>query len=90
MFHSEVPAEIIAAKIRMASAYCFDVSVGTIKQLRSSGVPDQIILAMVSRGDARRPEYRRSNWRRTSHAPGEVAALGVPRRFASGVVLVRG
>jgi hypothetical protein len=51
MFRSEVPAEIIAAKIRMASAYCFDVSVGTIKQMRSSGVPDQIILAMVRRGE---------------------------------------
>ena len=46
-----VPAEIIAAKIRLASAYCFDVSVGTIKQMRSSGVPDQIILAMVRRGE---------------------------------------
>lgn len=51
MFRSEVPTEIIAAKIRMASAYCFDVSVGTIKQFRSSGVPDQIILAMVRRGE---------------------------------------
>jgi hypothetical protein len=51
MFLSEVRAEIIAAKIRMASAYCFDVSVGTIKQMRSSGVPDQIILAMVRRGE---------------------------------------
>jgi integrase len=51
MFRSEVPAEIIAAKIRMASAYCFDVSVGTIKQLRSSSLPDQIILAMVRRGE---------------------------------------
>jgi integrase len=51
MLRSEMPAEIIAAKIRMASAYCFDVSVGTIKQLRSSGVPDQIILAMVRRGE---------------------------------------
>jgi hypothetical protein len=51
MFRSEVPAEIIAAKIRMAQAYCFDVSVGTIKQMRSSGVPDQIILAMVRRGE---------------------------------------
>jgi hypothetical protein len=45
MFRSEVPAEIIAAKIKMASAYYFDVSVGTIKQMRSTGVPDQIILA---------------------------------------------
>ncbi len=51
MFRSEVPPEIIAAKIRMASAYCFDVSVRTIKQMRSSGVPDQIILAMVRRGE---------------------------------------
>ncbi len=51
MVRSEVPAEIIAAKIKMASAYCFDVSVGTIKQLRSSGVPDQIVLAMVRRGE---------------------------------------
>jgi site-specific recombinase XerD len=51
MFRSEVPAEIIAAKIKMASAYIFDVSVGTIKQMRSSGVPDQIILAMVRRGE---------------------------------------
>jgi integrase len=51
MFHSEIPAEIIAAKIRNAAAYCFDVSVGTIKQMRSSGVPDQIILAMVRRGE---------------------------------------
>jgi hypothetical protein len=51
MFRSEVPAEIIAAKIRTAAAYCFDVSVGTIKQMRSSGVPDQIILAMVRRGE---------------------------------------
>jgi integrase len=51
MFRSEIPAEIIAAKIRNAAAYCFDVSVGTIKQLRSSGVPDQIILAMVRRGE---------------------------------------
>jgi formate hydrogenlyase transcriptional activator len=46
-----IPTEIIAAKIKMASAYCFDVSVGTIKQMRSSGVPDQIILAMVRRGE---------------------------------------
>lgn len=37
MFRSEVPAEIIAAKIRMATAYCFDVSVGTIKQMHSFG-----------------------------------------------------
>jgi hypothetical protein len=51
LVRSEVPNEIISAKIRMASAYCFDVSVGTIKQLRSSGVPDQIILAMVRRGE---------------------------------------
>jgi hypothetical protein len=51
MFRSEVPTEIIAAKIKMASAYCFDLSVGTIKQMRSSGVPDQIILAMVRRGE---------------------------------------
>ena len=51
MFRSDVPAEIIAAKIKMASAYIFDVSVGTIKQMRSSGVPDQIILAMVRRGE---------------------------------------
>lgn len=51
MFRSEVPAEIIAAKIRNASAYCFDASVGTIKQLHSSGLPDQIILAMVRRGE---------------------------------------
>ena len=51
MFRSEVPAEIIAAKIRTAAAYCFDVSVGTIKQMRFSGVPDQIILAMVRRGE---------------------------------------
>jgi integrase len=51
MFRSEVPTEIIAAKIKMATAYCFDVSVGTIKQMRSSGVPDQIILAMVRRGE---------------------------------------
>jgi hypothetical protein len=40
MFRSEVPAEIIAAKIRKAAAYCFDVSDGTRKQMRSSGVPD--------------------------------------------------
>jgi hypothetical protein len=51
MFRSEVPADIIAAKIRMATAYCFDVSVGTIKQMRSLGVPDQIILALVRRGE---------------------------------------
>jgi hypothetical protein len=51
MFGSEVPAEIIAAKIRNAVAYCFDVSVGTIKKMRSSGLPDQIILAMVRRGE---------------------------------------
>jgi hypothetical protein len=51
MFRSEVPAEIIAAKIRTAAAYFFDVSVGTIKQMRSTGVPDQIILAMVRRGE---------------------------------------
>jgi len=51
MFHSEVPAEIISAKIRNAAAYCFDASVGTIKQMRSTGVPDQIILAMVRRGE---------------------------------------
>jgi site-specific recombinase XerD len=51
MFRSEVPSEIIAAKIRNAAAYCFDVSVGTIKQMRSSGLPDQIILAMVRRGE---------------------------------------
>jgi integrase len=51
LFRSEVPAEILAAKIKMASAYIFDVSVGTIKQMRSSGVPDQIILAMVRRGE---------------------------------------
>lgn len=51
MFRSEIPAEIIAAKIRNAAAYCFDVSVGTIKQMRSSGLSDQIILAMVRRGE---------------------------------------
>jgi integrase len=51
MFRCELPVEIIAAKIRNAAAYCFDVSVGTIKQLRSSGLPDQIILAMVRRGE---------------------------------------
>jgi len=46
MFRSELPSEIIAAKIRNAATYYFDVSVGTIKQMRSSGLPDQIILAM--------------------------------------------
>ena len=51
MFRAEIRAEIIAAKIRNAAAYCFDVSVGTIKQMRSSGLPDQIILAMVRRGE---------------------------------------
>lgn len=51
LFRSEVPAEIIAAKIRHAAAYHFDVSVGTIKQLRSSALPDEIILAMVRRGE---------------------------------------
>ena len=51
MFRAEIPAEIIAAKIRTAPAYYFDVSVGTIKQMRSSGVADQIILAMVRRGE---------------------------------------
>ena len=49
MFRSEVPAEIIAAKVKMASAYCFDVSVGTIKQMRSLGVPlVQILNQMAS------------------------------------------
>jgi len=42
---------LIAAKIRNTAACYFDVSVGTIKQMRSSGVPDQIILAMVRRGE---------------------------------------
>jgi hypothetical protein len=34
MFRSELQTEIIAAKIRNGVAYCFDVSVGTIKQMR--------------------------------------------------------
>jgi hypothetical protein len=48
MFSSDVPAAITAAKIKTAPACCFDVSVGTIKQMRSSGLPDQIILAMTA------------------------------------------
>lgn len=51
MFRAEIPKEIIAAKIRTAAAYSFDVSVGTIKLLRTSGLPDEIILAMVRRGE---------------------------------------
>jgi hypothetical protein len=35
MFPYELPTEIIAAKIRNGVAYYFDVSVGTIKQMRS-------------------------------------------------------
>jgi hypothetical protein len=37
--------------IRNAASYYFDGSVGTIKQMRPSAVPDRIIEAMVRRGE---------------------------------------
>ena len=46
MLKSGLPADIVAAKIK-ASSCNFDTSVPTLNQLRTQGVPDAVVLAMV-------------------------------------------
>jgi integrase len=46
MLKEEIPIEIVSAKIKKSRCN-FDTSLPTLKQLRASGVPDDIVLAMV-------------------------------------------
>jgi hypothetical protein len=53
----DLPSEIVVAKIK-AGPCCFNTYPETLKQLKASGVPDSVILAMVKAGYFRRRWYR--------------------------------